>query len=422
MNPMLWLELGSLFACLIAITMLARIEPALASRSGFRRLSVSHEDAEDEEETISTVSRTRERRIARWLIAWSLPCLSASVLSVHLGNNLAHALYWNPVAGEFLGAAIVSALILSICIICTQYPPREAARGVWLRAGLRSVRKVADLATHLGHAVLRPLGIIPPSSQMTEEEIKTLVELGEEEGVLPAGERQLIHSIFELGDTLVREIMIPRTDVVALPADNTLADALRLFETSGLSRIPIYEGMIDNIVGVLFVKDLFGPLSRGHVDAKVRGFARQPLFTPESKRADELFKEMRAKRMHIAIVVDEFGGTAGIATIEDILEEMVGEIVDEHDRQTYGPIRRIDDRTSVVDARAHVEDVMKWLSLTIPPGDYDTIGGFFLDRIERVPAVGDSIETDDAIYVVDQMRGRRIIRLRIIRKETESSA
>ena len=263
----------------------------------------------------------------------------------------------------------------------------------------------------------------PASEDVSQEELKSLVELGEEAGVLEAEETEIIENIFDLGNTTVREIMVPRPDIVSLPADCDGEAALRAFEKSGLSRIPLYEESIDNIVGILYAKDLLefivvrsSALRRGYERVRPRDLAREPLLVPETKKTDALFREMRDKKVHLAIVIDEYGGTAGLVSIEDILEELVGEILDEHDIGEEKPIQTLTDGSAIVSARLGVEDLEDELNLDLPEGEFDTVGGFCLSQLGHIPNVGDTIETEDATFTIQQVRGRRVAKVKVTPK------
>ncbi len=256
----------------------------------------------------------------------------------------------------------------------------------------------------------------PASEDLSQEELKSLVELGEEAGVLEAEETEIIENIFDLGNTTVREIMVPRPDIVSLPADCDGEAALRAFEKSGLSRIPLYEESIDNIIGILYAKDLLESLRAGMAHVRPRDLAREPLLVPETKKTDALFREMRDKKVHLAIVIDEYGGTAGLVSIEDILEELVGEILDEHDIGEEKPIQTLTDGSAIVSARLGVEDLEDELNLDLPEGEFDTVGGFCLSQLGRIPNVGDTIETEDATFTIQQVRGRRVAKVKVTPK------
>lgn len=267
-----------------------------------------------------------------------------------------------------------------------------------------------------GTVMVRPLGgrVNINSPVVTEEEIRALVKMGEEEGVIEQEEREMIHSIFEFGDTVAREVMVPRMDMDVLEDSATAEDAVRLILATGHSRIPIFHETIDNAVGILYLKDLLGPLAEGRSAAPVVDLARAVYYVPESKRLDELFREMQRRKVHVAIVVDEYGGTSGLVTIEDLLEEIVGPIVDEHDVEER-LVEVVNDQVALVVGRTPIEEVNETLHLALPLEEVDTIGGFVYSLLGHVPRPGERVPYDGLEIVVEQVEGQRIGKVKITR-------
>ncbi|MBI3997971.1 MAG: HlyC/CorC family transporter, partial [Armatimonadetes bacterium] len=268
----------------------------------------------------------------------------------------------------------------------------------------------------------RPFGghVRPDAPLVTEEEIQLLVKMGEEQGVLEQDEREMIHSIFQFGDTVVREVMTPRIDMACVAADDPVETLLDVVRTHGHTRIPVYHETVDQIVGVVHVKDLLAAFRQGRVSGTARAFARPAYFVPDSKRLDELFREMRRKKVHMAIAVDEYGGTAGLVTIEDLLEEIVGPIQDEYDVEEP-PIKVIDDRVAVVDARMHLEDVNAALDLDLPVGEVDSVGGLVYSLLGHVPTQGERVAYDGVELTVERVDGNRIAQVRITKVATPAA-
>jgi CBS domain containing-hemolysin-like protein len=236
--------------------------------------------------------------------------------------------------------------------------------------------------------------------------------VGEEEGVLEEEEREMIHGIFEMGDMRVREVMVPRTDLVAIEANEPVEKAVELVTKHGHTRIPVYEGNLDHIVGVLYAKDLLRAVVRGEKKS-LREIARKPYFTPESNKVQDVLRDLRKNRVHMAIVVDEYGGTAGAVTIEDILEEIVGPIQDEYDIGEEDEIQFISPNEVVLDGRVSVDDVNELLKLNIAADDYDTIGGYVLNQLGAAPKVGATLKLGEAELRVEAVQGTRIKKVRI---------
>lgn len=247
---------------------------------------------------------------------------------------------------------------------------------------------------------------------VTEEEIKLLVT---EQGSLLEEEKRMIHEIFELGDTVAREIMVPRVDVVGVEDATTVEGALDAFQRSGFSRMPVYHEDLDTVVGVLLLKDLVGPASQGRLERPVTAFVRPPVFVPETKQILPLLTEMRVLRNHMAVVVDEYGGTAGVVTIEDIVEEIVGEVADEFDRERRYVVE-IGEGQWVVDGRLSVEEAQELLGLPVEESEeYETLAGWMLVELGHIPVPGETVSSGDYEFRVEVVRRRRIARLRVSR-------
>lgn len=245
---------------------------------------------------------------------------------------------------------------------------------------------------------------------VSEGDIKTMVTLAEEQAVIEEEEKKLIHSIFEFGDTLVREVMIPRTDMVSLPETASLEVAIDTIIQTGFSRIPVYRKNIDDIVGVLYAKDLLPYLKRGDTDIFPKEIIREPFFVPESRRVIELLGDLRSRKIHLAIVLDEYGGTAGLVTIEDLLEEIVGEIFDEYDREVvlYEPLGEGKYR---FDAMISIDDVNELLKTQLPAHEWDTLGGLMYNLLGRVPKQGESVSHAGIRLTAEKVIGRRITKV-----------
>lgn len=281
----------------------------------------------------------------------------------------------------------------------------------WFSALLAPVNRVLSTVTNV---LARPLGgrVRPDAPMVTEEEIQILVRMGEEQGILEQDESEMIHSIIELGDTVVREVMVPRVDMVCVEADDPIEVILEVVRTHAHSRVPVYHDTVDQIVGLVHVKDLLSGFREGRLEGTVRDFTRPAYFVPDSKRLDDLFREMRREQVHMAIAVDEYGGTAGLVTIEDLLEEIVGPIRDEYDKED-APITMISDGVALVDGRLHLEEVNDALGLRLPAGEVDSLGGFVYSLLGHMPAQGERVTFDRVELVVERVEGHRIEQVRI---------
>jgi CBS domain containing-hemolysin-like protein len=253
------------------------------------------------------------------------------------------------------------------------------------------------------------------------DEVRALVDSGDEEGLFEEDEREMIVGIFRLSDTKVREVMVPRIDIVAIPDDAELDEALDAILTAGHSRIPVFSETLDDIKGLLYAKDLLKAFRARDFAPVLTLSLREPYFVPESKPVDELLAELQSRRVHMAIVVDEYGGTAGLVTIEDLLEEIVGEIQDEYDTEE-ARFEMISEDEGVFQAGVDIDDVNRLMGVDLPTEDVDTLAGLVMTSLGRVPEVGDWAEFERARIEVQAVTGRRIKRVRVIRRATASVA
>jgi putative hemolysin len=263
----------------------------------------------------------------------------------------------------------------------------------------------------------------------TPEEIRMLVSKGHEQGVVEEDEREMIHGVFEFSETVAREVMTPRIDIIAVPVEVTLYELIEVVVSEGHSRLPVYDGTIDTVVGVLLTKDLLPLLTRvdgGDADFDLRALMREPYFVPDTKPVDDILAEFRQQSLHLAIVLDEFGGTYGLVTMEDLLEEIVGEINDEYD-VAEPEFASTPEGDMLIDGGAAISEVNERFGLALPEEDFDTIGGYVFGALGRVPEAGDTVEglEDGAGTIalqVEEIEDRRVIRVRLIRSGTGDRA
>lgn len=248
---------------------------------------------------------------------------------------------------------------------------------------------------------------------VTEEEIHSIIDVGEQEGVINQDEHAMIDAVLDLGDTLVREILVPRTEMVAVEITTPVTEVLETIIEAGHSRIPVYENDVDHIVGILYAKDLLKLWGKLPEEISIRSICRKAYFIPETKTTADLLKEFKMRRVHMAVAVDEYGGTSGILTIEDILEEIVGEIQDEHDPVEQSGMSRLDDGTYIFDARSHIEDLEEVLEVQLPRGDYDTLGGFLSHLLGHVPAQGEQGAYEKILFTVEEADARKVSTIRV---------
>jgi putative hemolysin len=256
----------------------------------------------------------------------------------------------------------------------------------------------------------------PPDQAQEEkqEELLSVFEQGKIEGVVDEEEMEMIENVLELSDTTAEEIMTPRTDMIGVDAEQDLEALVETISQAGHSRIPVYEETIDNIIGLIYAKDLLAEIGKNPKEYKIREKMRQAYFVPESKPLRVLLHEFQNQKLHIAVVLDEYGGTAGIVTIEDILEELVGEIVDEYEETPPEAICRIDDNTIELDSRVYIDDLNEDFELELPEDeDYDTVGGFVFAHLGYIPKTGKAFEYENIKFKIISAEARRINRIRI---------
>lgn len=252
---------------------------------------------------------------------------------------------------------------------------------------------------------------VPRGPLTSEDEIKSILETAEAEEVIETEEREMIHSIFEFGDTVVREVMVPRPDMICVEADTKAEDILDIMLRKGVSRVPVIRESIDNIIGIVYLKDIVRRLHNGTRRTKrASEIARDPVFMPESKKVGELLTEMRQTKNHMVIVVDEYGGVSGLATLEDLLEEIVGEISDEYDREEPH-IEPIDEQSFRVDARLAIGELSELLDEELPSEEWDSVGGLVAGLLGRVATEGDQVNINGVRFEVERVKGRRIAKV-----------
>ena len=296
----------------------------------------------------------------------------------------------NPERAALFSAPLVAAVV--------RFPP--------VRAASRVLIGLADLLIGRRAGARR-------AADVTESELLAMADVAHAEEVIESGEREFIHSIIEFGDTIVREVMVPRPDMVALEADQTVSAALEAALAAGYSRLPVHDHNLDDVVGIAHAKDLMQVERAGGGQDLVQDHVRPASFVPETKRLASLLPEMQEAKVHLSVVVDEYGGTAGLVTLEDVIEELVGEIVDEFDVEEPAP-QRLADGSLVVNGSTSLDDAAELLGASLPEGAWDTVAGLVLDRAGHVPVEGESVDVDGYRLVVQRVQRRRIGRVRIM--------
>jgi putative hemolysin len=321
----------------------------------------------------------------------------------------------------------VSLLLSVLLLLLAEVTPKTLAIRYAERVALVAAGPVDRLATFLSPIlwavtiVSRALtgGRAAKAAFLTENELITLLHVSEEQGVIEEQEHDMIHGIIEIGDKSVREVMVPRTDMVAIERNSSLQDIVRVFKQHRHTRLPVFKGDLDHIVGLIHAKDLllFYTLARAP-EFNIERILRPIQFTPETKKVDELLHEMRVKKVHMMIVVDEYGGTAGIVSLEDLLEEIVGEIRDEYDQAEEEQLKILSPTEALVDARYPMEELNSRLGLGINESDdYDSVGGYVVASLGTIPQPGAQFQGGRTKWKVEQARGNRVEQVRIISPE-----
>ena len=367
-------------------------------------------------------------QVMEFLVLFTFSAIAAAFIAPRLSGIL--SLIGVTAIVSDVTAVVITVLILSVlAMLFGLFVPRALgaryAEGVLTTLGIPIevvswiTRPLVAPLLLLTQAITRPFGAVPTPSGgavVSEDEIRALVESGEEQGVIAERERDMIQGVFALGDKQVHDVMVPRTDIRAIDADTPGDRVLEQVVQAGHSRIPVFEGSPDQIIGILYVKDLFRRLARAEKDVSIRQYLRPAHFVPETKRIDELLREMQRDKIHMAIVADEYGGTAGLLTIEDLVEEIVGEIRDEYEAEQELVIP-VSENEALMDARVPFEDVVAAFELGVEASeDYDTLGGYIVHELGRLPKAGEDVRTDGVRFIVESIEARRIRRVRVVRE------
>lgn len=403
----LWYLLGVLFVLDLAFT---AVRASLANTRLPLLLNLREQRAGPVDRATAFLDKPRSRismRLAMLLIHFSLAGTTWQIVQTSFPGQLS------------LGGQVVILLLAGLVVLLLESVVEGQA--------LRNPEEWLIHLTPVGEVIsflLTPISVLaaalmgytgtaqPALSQVTEDELKNWVQAGQPEGSLEKGEREMIYSIFRFRDTLAREVMVPRIDIQALEINTPLSEAIDMMEKSGHSRVPVYEENIDNIVGLLYSKDLLRVRQESKTLKARPDLLRPAYFVPEAKKADEMLTEMQSRRIHMAIVVDEYGGVAGMVTLEDIVEEIIGEIQDEYDQAEEMLFQQVSPDEYVFQGRIDLDDVNDVMGSHLAKDGTDTLGGLIYGQMGRIPAEGESVEVDSLLLTVEQVTGRRIRKVR----------
>jgi putative hemolysin len=410
-------EIAALIVLVAAAAFFSGSEAALISLSRLRARGMVERGLKGADSVVRLLD-DRNRFLTSILIGNTVVLLAADSLATLL---FVHAGVPQP--------ALVSTIVMTVLLLAFgEIIPKTIAVANNERWSLRLgpvLERLAWVMTPINTAflfftnfVVRLFGVhpTPHGPFVTEDDIKNIVNVGVEQKVLEEQEREMIHSIIQFGDTIVREVMTPRPDMIAIDVAASARRALDLVIADGYSKLPVFEETIDNVIGVVHDRELLIALSDGKLaQLSIRALMRPITLVPESKRVSELLREMQRGKFSLAIVVDEYGGTSGLVTMEDLLEEIVGEIRDEHDEGEEEAIRILSDDEAMVDAGTNIEDVNAKLGLHLPHEDFETIGGLTVGLFGRLPHEGEEIDADGVRLRIERTRGRRILTLHVFK-------
>jgi len=369
-------------------------------------------------EALRRFTRERQAALSALALARNLTLVGITAITIALVlEEAGHS--WGAVAIAAL-ATLISLMLLQALprLLVSQNPERwQKFLGPFVDAIRMLFGAPARLLDLPVAALLRWWRGRHPEEASEAEEILRLVEMEEAGRGIAEPERRMIRSIMEMEETTVREVMVPRIDIIAASVEDGFAEVGRLMVEKGYSRLPVYEDTIDNVTGVVYAKEVLRHLAKGTSPVSLHDMARPAYFVPESKKVDELLGEMRQQRLSIAIVVDEYGGTAGLVTVEDLVEEIVGEIEDEFDVREQ-EIQLVTPTEAIVDARAGIDDLGEMFDLRIEKEDFDSVGGFIFNSLGRMPSVGDEVRVDGLVIRVLTVMGRRIKKVRVTKIES----
>lgn len=412
---LVWVELILILAMLVTIFLCSLGEATLVAVNRGRLRAYLHQHRTQNAREVWDFLNDRSN-LSSLLVGITLLILLTSALTTHLVEMKWRG--WGEIAG--LGMAV---FILTFCEVLPKSIGAVRAEAILVRWLLiwkllaRVFHPINTLVYSVASRTLKAMGVNPNRQpKLSADEFLALLETGVETKAIEPEEFMLAERVLRLDEILVRDIMVARPDIVALPVDSSLDDVMQTVIQTGHSRIPLYEDNLDNIVGVIYAYDILAKIADGERAIEPRKAMRAPYFVPETKPVSELLQEMRVMQTHIAIVLDEHGATSGLVTLEDIVEEIVGELRDEHDREAELALQ-IDERTFIVDARMDKRQFEDLTGIELPEGEFSTVGGFVFTALGRLPSVGEKAVTPNALFIVEEIQRRRITKIRVILRE-----
>ena len=416
LSPLDWTEIAVVLGLIVLAGLLAAAETAISRMSRIRAFHLQDEGRRGGRALVR-IAENPAQYLNVVLLLVLLVQLGGTTLAAVVAIRHLHQI------GEWVATGAMTLLLFVFAEVtpktfAVQHTDRVAIRLAPVIVAITlGVGPFARLLIGLANVVLPGKGL-PQGPFVTEQEIRAMAEVASEEEVIEEGEKELIHSIFEFGDTLVREVMVPRPDLVAAPMNSSMRQVLDLVLRHGFSRIPVYRNTLDDIEGVVYAKDLLRHLHAGKENVSLDTIMREPFFVPETKKIDDLLRAMQVRRVHIALVTDEYGSVAGLVTIEDLLEELVGEIADEYDREEP-QIEPVDDNTYRVNGRLSIDELNELLDAKLPHDESDTVAGLMYGLLGAVPTQGETVTYDNISFMAEKVQGRRIAKVLVRRLPPE---
>jgi putative hemolysin len=408
-----WVEIAIVLVLIGVVAVMGASEVALTRTNRVRALRLVEEQKSRSAERLLKIVENPATYLNVVLLITLLATIGGTTIATSVAVRHFHTV------GEIVSTVVMTLLLF----VFAEVTPKTFAIQQTDRVALRVAPLLSLIGGLLGpfaRLLLKLANIIMPGKGLkegpfiTEHEIRAYAEAASDEEQIEVGERDLIHSIFEFGDTIVREVMVPRPDNVAVEDDKALRDVQALVLTHGYSRVPVFHEELDEIVGICYAKDVLKALHQGKQDSPLAEIVRQAHYVPETKKIADLLREMQKEKFHIALVTDEYGSVSGLVTLEDLLEELVGEITDEYDMEEPELVE-IEPGVVRASGKASIDDVNETLGVELPDQEWDTIGGFVLDLFGRIPNDGDQKDWQGLQFVAEEVHGRRIAKVLITR-------
>ncbi|MGN0298308.1 MAG: hemolysin family protein [Lachnospiraceae bacterium] len=371
--------------------------------------------------TLEKVLEDQSKMLGAILIGNNIVNLSASSVATLLADKLLGS----------SGAAIATGLLTLLILIFGELSPKTMATIHAESMALKYARPIHILmvlftpvifvVNKLSRGFIRLMGTDPDekNNTMTESELRTIVDVSHEDGVIESDERKMINNVVDFGDSRARDVMVPRIDMVFAQVDMSYEELLNIFKEERYTRLPVYEESIDDVIGIINMKDLL--LYKEGTPFSIRNYLREPYYAYEFKRTSEIMHDMKLKKSSVTIVLDEYGTTAGLITFEDLIEEIVGDIRDEYDEDEVDEIRAVGENAYMISASAHLDEINEVLEIELESEEYDTLGGYMIERLDHLPKEGEQIENEDAVFTVEKVDKNRIDMVYVVLKEKETT-